>query len=251
MILTSKNNPLVKETAALKEKKARRETGLFLVEGVKMSRECQKSGLEIERVFVTEKYSKEEFDESKKVVVSEDVMRYLSDEKTPQGVVCRVKIPNRPLTAPKGRCLFLDGVSDPGNMGAIIRTANAAGYNELYLTKDCTDPYSPKSVRASMSGVLFTKIYIAERKEILSLFQGEDIPIIAADMTGKNVFTFTAPENFALAIGNEANGISEETLSAASRIIKIPMQATQESLNAAVAAGISMYLLAKTEFSLR
>ncbi len=249
MILTSKNNPLVKETAALKEKKARRETGLFLVEGVKMSRECQKSGLEIERVFVTEKYSGEEFDESKTVVVSEDILRFISDEKTPQGVVCRVKIPVNPLASPQGRCLILDGVSDPGNMGAIIRTANAAGYDELYLTKDCTDPYSPKSVRASMSGVFFTRIYIGERDEILSLFKSSGTPIFAADMNGENVFTFQPPEKFAIAIGNEANGISAETFSSASRALRIPMQKTQESLNAAVAAGISMYLLAKDEFS--
>lgn len=249
MILTSKNNPLIKETAALKEKKGRKEKGLFLVEGVKMARECQKSGLDIERIFLSENYSGERFDESKTVVLSEDVLRFISDEKTPQGVICRVKIPSNELKAPNGKCLFLDGVSDPGNMGAIIRTANAAGYDELYLTRDCTDPYSPKSVRASMSGVFFTKIYIGERTEILSLLTESNTPIFVADMNGENIFSFQAPEKFALAIGNEANGISEETFSAANRTLRIPMKETQESLNAAVAAGISMYLLAKDEFS--
>lgn len=247
MIITSKNNPLIKETAALKEKKARKQLGLFLVEGAKMTRECLESDFEVERVFLAESYrGEQEFPTEKLVVVSDDVFRFLSDEKTPQGVLCRVKIPDYPLQAPKASCLFLDGVSDPANVGAIIRTANAAGYNEIYLTQGCADPYSPKSVRASMSGLFFTKLYMGERAEILSVLK--DTPILAADMQGENAFTFTAPEKFALAIGNEANGISTETEQAANHVVKIPMSATQESLNAAVSAGILMYLLKKGSF---
>ena len=128
MILTSKNNPLIKETAALKEKKGRKETGLFLVEGRKMAKECQKSDFEIERVFVAESYEGEvDFPEEVVIRVSDDVFRHLSDEKTPQGILCRARIPDTPLTAPKGKCLLLDGVADPGNLGTILRTANAAG----------------------------------------------------------------------------------------------------------------------------
>ena len=96
MILSSKNNPLIKETAALKEKKGRKQTGLFLVEGVKMTRECVRSTLEIERIFVAESYDGDKSFlqgfENITVFVSDDVLRFLSDEKTPQGVLCRVKI---------------------------------------------------------------------------------------------------------------------------------------------------------------
>jgi len=248
MILTSKNNPLVKETAALKEKKTRKQTGLFLVEGRKMAVECQKSDFEIERVILSESYEGENpFAEEITVCVSEDAFRFISDEKTPQGILCRVKIPVYPLAKPKGKCLFLDGVSDPGNLGTIIRTANAAGYEEIYLTEECADPYSPKSVRASMSGVFFTKLYRAKRREILSVLSG--VPIVVADMDGENVFSFQAPEKFALAIGNEANGISEETFKNAAYTVKIPMQSTQESLNAAISAGIIMYVLNKDHFN--
>ena len=248
MILTSKNNPLIKETAALKEKKARKELGLFLVEGRKMAVECQKSDFEIERVFVAESYDGEvEFPEEQIVRVSDDVFRHLSDEKTPQGILCRVRIPERPLEAPKGKCLLLDGVADPGNLGTILRTANAAGYTEAYLTKECADPYSPKSVRSSMSGVFFTKIYRAERAEILSVLK--KTPILIADMGGSNVFSYTPPKQFALVIGNEANGVSDEVKNAAFHTVKIPMQETQESLNAAISAGIIMYVLQKDVFS--
>lgn len=247
MILTSKNNPLIKETAALKDKKARKEQGMFLVEGRKMAVECQRSDFEIDRVFVAESYAGENpFAEEQTVRVSDDVFRFLSDEKSPQGILCRIKIPTRTLTAPKGKCLLLDGVADPGNVGTIIRTANAAGYEEIYLTEECADPYSPKSVRASMSGVFFTKIYRASRAEILSVLS--ETPIIVADMGGENVFSFTAPKRFALAIGNEANGISDFVQEKATHTVKIPMQATQESLNAAISAGIIMYVLNKDEF---
>ena len=247
MILTSKNNPLIKETAALKDKKARKQQGMFLVEGRKMAMECQRSDFEIDRVFVAESYDGEiPFTEEKIVRVSDDVFRFLSDEKSPQGILCRIKIPTRALTAPTGKCLLLDGVADPGNVGTIIRTANAAGYEEIYLTEESADPYSPKSVRASMSGVFFTKIYRANRAEILSILS--DTPIVVADMGGVNVFSFQAPERFALAIGNEATGISDIVQEKAAHTVKIPMQSTQESLNAAISAGIIMYVLNKGEF---
>ena len=208
-----------------------------------MASECRKSGLEIERVFVSESYRGEADDSA--IRVSDEVFARLSDEKTPQGILCVVKIPEKSLCPPRESCLFLDGISDPGNMGAIIRTANAAGYRELYLA-ECTDPYSPKSVRASMSGVFFVNLYTGTRKEILSALTG--VPIFAADMDGENIFSFSPPEKYVLAIGNETNGISEEVFKAAEYTIKIPMQASQESLNAAVSAGIAMYVLKREQF---
>lgn len=244
MILTSRNNPLIKEMAALKEKKGRKEQGFFLAEGVKMVSECKRSGLEIGRTFVSESY-RGETDENA-ICVSDEVFAFLSDEKTPQGILCSVRIPKPSLCPPKESCLLLDGVSDPGNMGAIIRTANAAGYGEIYLV-GCTDPYSPKSVRASMSGIFFVKIYTGTREAVLEALSG--LPILAADMDGENIFSFRPPEKFALAIGNEANGISEEVFRKAQHKLKIPMRAAQESLNAGIAAGIAMYLLKKDKFT--
>ncbi len=249
MLITSKNNPLVKETVTLKDKKGRRQLGAFLVEGKKMTEECISGGMQVEKIFLREGVELSvPVAEDLLVTVSEDVMRHLCDEKTPQGVVCRVKMPTRPLCAPKKSCLILDGVADPGNMGAIIRTANAAGYDEIYLTKDCTDPYSPKSVRASMSGVFFTKLYEAERKELIDLMKSSGVPLVIADMGGVNAFSFAPPKQFALVIGNEANGISQEARAAADLSVSIPMRGTQESLNAAVAASVLMYLLAKENF---
>ena len=97
-----------------------------------------------------------------------------------------------------------------------------------------------------MSGVFFTKLHFGTREEILSVLNG--VPVLVADMGGENLFTFTPPSRFALVIGNEGNGVSEQVKSAAYKTIAIPMKSTQESLNAAVSAGIAMYLLAKEEF---
>lgn len=212
-----------------------------------MVSECVKSGFEIDRVFVSESYRGVSPLAEKTVCVSDDVFKTLSDEKTPQGILCRAKIPSLPLVPPEGKALLLDGVADPGNVGAIVRTANAAGYGEIYLTKECADPYSPKSVRASMSGVFFTKLYQGERSDILDILK--DTPILVADMDGENVFTFNAPGRFALVIGNEANGVSDEVSARATHTVRIPMSETQESLNAAVSAGIIMYVLQKDKFS--
>ena len=241
IVIKSKQNPIVKELASLKEKKGRRERGTFLVEGRKMVRECIESGLEVVRLVVSEGYEWETF-ALPVVMLGADAFAAICDEKTPQGIVAEVNIPKFPLVAPNGRCLFLDGVSDPANVGAILRTAAAAGYREIYLA-DCADPYSPKCVRSSMSGVFYAKLMRGTRAEILCKL--ENIPKIAADMNGEDIFTFQQPETFCLCIGNEGNGLSEETRAAANFTVGIPMDGRVESLNAAVSASILMYLLRK------
>ena len=241
MLILSRNNPTVKELSALKEKKGRRKYGAFLAEGQKMVRECVKSGMEIVRIAMREDYCGEDHG-LPAVLLGADAMKAVCDEKTPQGIVAEVKIPSFPLKAPERSCILLDGVSDPSNVGAIVRTAVAAGYEELYLI-DCADPYSPKSVRASMSGVFFAKLVCGSRGEIMEALGG--IPLTAADMNGENVFAFSPPPNFCLCIGNEGNGLSEEVRKAAKYTVSIPMGPHTESLNAAVSAGILMYELKK------
>lgn len=244
MVITSKSNPLVKKYASLKEKKFRKEYSLFLVEGYKMVKEVLNSPYSVEDVIVSSDYSGEKY-VSDAIEVSPQVFSYLSDERTPQGILAVVRIPENRLSAPKSSCLLLDQIQDPGNMGTIIRTANAAGYREIYLI-GCTDPYSPKSVRSAMSGLFFTNLYFGERKEVLSALK--EYEILCADMDGENIFTFQVPEKFALAIGNEGNGISKEVFSSASHTVRIPMESTAESLNAGVSAGIAMYVLKSNTF---
>lgn len=250
VVITSKQNPAVKELSSLKEKKGRRERGSFLVEGRKMLLDCRAGGMEIVRVALLGGNASRDFaqtpsiseiaGDAELIFLGEDAFRAVSDEKTPQGIVAEVKIPQEELAPPKGRCILLDGVADPANIGAVIRTAAAAGYREIYLA-GCADPYSPKAVRASMSGVFFCKLMRGTREEILRALGG--VPLIAADMGGEDVFSFLPPEKHCICIGNEGNGLSEEVRARADHTVGIPMRGPVESLNAAVSAGIMMYLM--------
>ena len=243
MIILSRQNPLVKELASLKEKKGRRRTGTFLVEGHKMVREAVASGMDVVRLILREDYAGETYG-LPAVLLGRDAFAAVCDEKTPQGIAAEVAIPLRSVQPPQGRCLLLDGLQDPANVGAIIRTAVAAGYEDVYLA-GCADPFSPKSVRASMSGVFFARIMQVTQEEILSAIAG--MSVIAADMGGEDVFSYVAPEMFCLAVGSEGNGLSALVRSRADVTVRIPMDARTESLNAAVSAGILMYAL-RTKF---
>ena len=219
--------------------KFRKQYNQYVVEGIKPVRECIDAGCEIEKIICVEGL---ESGFEGATVVTESVFKSISSEKTPQGVLAVVKIPQFNLKPPEKACLLLDCLQDPGNLGTVIRTANAAGYDEIYLI-NCTDPYSPKAVRASMSGIFFVNIYQGTREEILKALEG--VPLVCADMNGENIFEFKAPKHFCLCIGNEGSGISNEIKERASYTVKIPMRDTCESLNAAVSAGIAMYALRK------
>ncbi len=238
-MITSKQNQLVKKIRSLSDKKYRDEYGLYVVEGVKMVNEAFLLGQDVVSVVRSEHANFQMQSDTEITVVTEEVFGCLTNEVSPQGVLAVIKKPSQKLKSPSGSCLFLDGVSDPGNVGAIIRTAVASGYKELYLT-DCADAYSPKAVRSSMSGIYGVTVYIGKKDEILGVINK---PLVVADMGGENVFTVNAPNEFCLVIGNEAHGVSKEVKEMADLTVSIPMQSGMESLNASVSAGILMYAL--------
>ncbi|MDE7329954.1 MAG: RNA methyltransferase, partial [Clostridia bacterium] len=125
MVITSKSNPLIKEIAALNEKKYRREKGLYLVEGIKPVKECISAGCNVKKIVCIEELDGQ-FEGA--VLVSRSVFTSISSEKSPQGVIAVVELPTTSLNPPKNSCILLDCLQDPGNLGTIIRTANAAGY---------------------------------------------------------------------------------------------------------------------------
>lgn len=237
MVITSKSNPTVKKIASLAEKKYRREYGEYLVEGVKCVDECIAAGKQVTLIACTEELSGKY---SNAIVLSEELFSRISTEKSPQGVIASVKLPDATVKPPVGSCILLDRLQDPGNVGTIIRTANAAGYDDVYLL-DCADAYSPKAVRGAMGGLFHINIHEGSEEQILSALEG--ISLICADMGGRDVFSFTPPEKYCLCIGNEGNGLSDEIKTMADYTIKIPMRKSCESLNAAVSAAIAMYAL--------
>ena len=242
-MITSKTNKTVKLIASLKQKKYRDETGLYYAEGFKMVAEAKAAGKKIELIAATEEGAKKagirETDEHA-VILSDDVFAYVSDETTPQGILALIREDDAAEELPEKPCVLLDGVSDPGNVGTILRTCVAAGAEDVFLV-NCADPYSPKAVRASMSGIFFAKLRRKTKEETLKLLAG--ISMIVADMKGENVFFFRPPEKFCLVIGNEANGVSDEVRAAAAYTVKIPMSAHSESLNAGVSLAVMLYEL--------
>ena len=243
-MIISRQNLLIKKIRALSSKKGRDNFGEYIVESVKAVKEVLSSSHTVSLIVATEKglACLNGCEKDVKVeLVSEDVFNSITTEVTPQGVMAIVKKPEYKRCDFKGSCLFLDGVSDPANVGAILRTAASSGYNHIYLA-DCADPFNPKSVRASMGGLFKVNLTFGKREELLSLIT---LPIIVADMNGENAFKFgtTFKDNFCLVIGNEANGVSELLKNSATYTVSIPMQNGMESLNAAVSAGILMYAL--------
>ena len=241
MIYSSKQNQLIKKIYSLKDKKGRKEEGQYVVEGLKMVNEAIKYNQKIALIVKAESFNLELLPSSSpEIIVTNSVFSYLSDEKTPQGVLAVIELENRPLKAPTKNALLLDGIQDPGNIGTIIRTAAAAGYQDIYLIS-CVDPYSPKAVRASMSGIYFVNIYKGDYNEVFDAIKNLDL--IVADMNGENVFDYQVKKDYCIAVGNEANGVSQIVKDKANVVLSIPMSENVESLNAAVAISLMMYKL--------
>ncbi len=240
-MITSKQNSLIKAIRSLSEKKFRDALNLYVVENIKTVKEVLDLKLPIKALVGTEKglnalnHSSENYE-----LVTEEIFKYISNEVSPQGVLAVVEKPQNYLVKPKNSCILLDGVADPANVGAILRTAVASGYNQIYMTEGCADAYSPKAVRSSMSGVFRANVMRGTLSEILSVME---LPIVVADMDGENVYDVKINEKFCLVIGNEGRGVSAELKAKAKKIVSIPMLGGMESLNASVSAGILMYTL--------
>ena len=248
--ITSAKNPMVQRLRALRSAKARREQGLFLVEGEVMIREALSCGLKMCELAADEGAAgfAQELAESglRAALVSRTLLESICETRTPQGVCASFEMPAQAaFEALPDRIVALDGVQDPGNVGTIWRTADAAGFQALLLGAGSADPLSPKVQRAAM-GSGFRLPYRCEDDLAVSLraLAERGWRIIVSDLHGEDFYARPEPgERFVLVIGNEARGISDAVKAEAGMRLKLPMRGGAESLNAAVAAGIMMYEL--------
>jgi len=252
--IQSVQNQTIRRLKALKEKKAREEEGEMLVEGEKMMLEAAQAGLSPSDTLIeTEQAARYaalaarmEALGARVYAVPRRVLEAVCDTKTPQGACAAFALPCLfdAAHAP-ARLVVLDGVQDPGNVGTIWRTADAAGLTGLLLSRACADPFSPKVQRAAMgSGFRVPAGLADDLPGTLRALRGAGHVVIASSLQGAPFYE-GAPhvEKFALVIGNEARGVSEEVMSLADVRLRLPMRGGAESLNAAVAAGIMMYEL--------
>lgn len=244
--ITSRANPLMTHIRKLSSSGSyRRQQGEFLCDSPKLLREAVLWKAEISTVVCTDPDELPPLDKSVHCVqVPSDVMASVSPMKTPQGVLFTCRLPK--MTLPEkltGRhYMVLDGVQDPGNVGTIWRTADAFDCDGLLLLSGCADPYSPKTVRASMGAVFRCPIWQCNARELHILLMNSDIPLYGAalreDTLDARQVDYTRA---ALAIGSEGRGLTKEVLALCHKTIRIPMSERCESLNAAIAATVLLW----------
>jgi len=243
--ITSTANPRVKAWRQLLTPDGRRAHGLFLAEGEHLAREAVRAGAS-ECILI----SKENLDQYRDlpheglsvIPVSRQVIAFLSDSRTPQGIlaVCRMPEPKIPEHAGP-RLVALNRVQDPGNVGAILRTMDAAAFAGLLIDPGCADPFSPKALRASMGAVFRVPVYPCKSlDEALGRLPGHTL--VAGDLNGAPYYNHPPfGDRVCLMVGNEGSGLEEGLLKRADHRLKLPIPGGAESLNAAVAASLMIY----------
>lgn len=244
--ITSRKNAVILEVLKLsKDKHYRRSCGLLFAEGTKLLLDLLDSGVRMDTVIVSEGASAEipEVEEARNILVPDDLFAAISTQKSPQGVIFTAKIPSEKVFD-QGSYIVLDGVQDPGNVGTVIRTAAAFGMSGVVICGPTADPYSPKSVRASMGAVFRIPIYEYSPERLSQECSANDVTLLCAMPAGVSTdIRILTKRYIAVVIGNEGSGISQDMLNVSGGNITIPMSIGAESLNAAVAAAVVMWEL--------
>ncbi|MDD3252244.1 MAG: RNA methyltransferase [Lachnospiraceae bacterium] len=260
MISSTSNKQVKYVNALVKKAKTRREEDLFVAEGLRMCSEIPKD--RIQTLFVSESFSKQPECAGltggvrQVETVTDEVFRALSDTQTPQGILALVRQYHYALSdvtrtkAESGRAaqvMILERLQDPGNLGTILRAGEGAGVTGILMDAATADIYSPKVIRSTMGSVLRVPfVYVEDLCGALEILKKKGIRLFAAHLDGKNSYDqedYTGDMGFL--IGNEANGLSDETAGQADTYIRIPMEGKVESLNAAVAASVLMFEAAR------
>lgn len=251
--VTSRENPLIKAIFKLKtSSKERKNAGKFVVEGLRICTDLADNGVLFDTLIFTENFLKKNEKMAEKlsgnatetVLVPEFVFEKIADTDNPQGILAVVKMgENNAKIDSKGRYIALENLSDPTNLGAISRTAEALGVSGIIISKNSCDPYSPKVIRASMGTILRLPLIITE--DFTASLKASGLKLFACVVRdGKSISEVSFSDGAAVLIGNEANGLTKEAVEISEKIT-IEMRGAAESLNASVAAAIAMWELIK------
>ncbi len=245
MVIKSTQNALIKYALTIKDKKGVVKYGECLVETEKLVKDLLASNHNVSTILCAEKFADKFKDitsnfKGKTYYISAEICRLLTDSVTPSGIFAFVKVP-QPKAVTQSNFLVLENLQDPTNLGALIRSAVAFGFKNIY-TIGGVFPYSYKVIRSSMGYIFDVNIIPTTLQELNKL----NLPIYVGDMSGEDVGN-VAPSSkpFGVAIGNEGQGVTKELKALATQLVKIPMQNGVESLNASVSGGILMYNLSK------
>ncbi len=245
--ISSRKNPLLQQTRRiLTSRREREETGLFAGEGTKLLAEAVRYAPEwLHTVFLAEGVEQETPEHVRRVRLPRELLDSLSTMDAPQGAIFLCRMPEEPEFVPKPGTLLLDGLQDPGNLGTILRTADALG-TSVVLLEGCADRFSPKTVRATMGALFRRPSYRMDWKAARDAFHQAGIPIAVTALSPRAEDIREADvSKMAVVIGSEGRGVRPEVLEQADRELIIPMDPHCESLNAAVAATIVLWQMRK------
>nr|WP_310739764.1 RNA methyltransferase [Oceanobacillus alkalisoli] len=243
-LITSLTNGKVKAWRKLHKRKGRKEQQMFLIEGSHLVEEAWKSGQKIVEIIAEENVSIPAWSANLPVErVSNQVFTHISQTTTPQGVAAIIKM--QPVTVITGNQLvMLDAIQDPGNLGTIIRTADAAGIDAVILGEGTVDLYNDKVIRATQGSLFHIPVYEADLKEEIPSLRERGYEIWATALEDATYYhEVKTPEKVGLILGNEGAGVQRDLLQQADKRVKIPIYGKAESLNVSIAAGILMYHL--------
>lgn len=247
--IESESNASLKQWKKLHTKKEREKSGTYLIEGPHLIEEAIKSGAKLQHVIIEEQFELNEAWLKEKFTlwsVPSKLMKQLSETEKPQGIiaVCEMMDQNENLIKKNGRYLLIDGVQDPGNLGTIIRTADSAGLDGVFLGEGTADLYNGKTVRSTQGSLFHLPIVKADLLEIVQQCKEMNITVLSTSLQ-EAVDMRKAPEveGFALIVGNEGAGVQEALQQESMMNVKIPIFGSAESLNVSVATGILLYEL--------
>lgn len=247
--ILSKKNDRVKQWKKLHTKKGRDLTNSYLIEGFHLVTEAMEHGASIQEFLVSEQVKNElveNYPQEKVVIISKEIADHLSDTGSPQGVFAIVEkeTPLKPTNFTKPY-LLLDNVQDPGNVGTMIRTADAAGYGGVVLGTGTVDLYNSKVLRSTQGGHFHFSVYEDDLENWFAAFKDQHFPIYGTELNedAASYRDINAPEVYGLVMGNEGNGMDKDLLQQTTKNLYIPITGQAESLNVAVAAGILMFSL--------
>ena len=252
MLISSKDNELIKHVKKLKDKKYRDENNEFLIEGIKMISEAIQEKANIKQILICDDCESNcqipndlmyEIAKFNMVRVSQKVFKSITDLTTPQGILAIVeKNDISSIDYKQNFFLILDDIQDPGNIGTILRTADSINMKQIIVSSKTADVYNPKVVRSTMGAIFRVKVIVKEDLEkTVKELKKHKIKVLATDLkTDENIYDINYNKT-AVIIGNESKGVSEKLLNISDGRIKIPMTGKTESLNAAVASSIIMY----------
>ncbi|KRN29720.1 hypothetical protein IV38_GL000608 [Lactobacillus selangorensis] len=247
--IQSAKNDQIKQAKKLTTRKYQERNHSYLLDGWHLVKEAIQSGAEISKIFATEKYLNERelrayYDQT--IEIAPEVAQHLSDTQAPQGIFAVVAVPEQTMPAAfDGQWLFLDAVQDPGNVGTMVRTADAAGYQGVVFGRGTVDPYNPKTLRAMQGSQFHLPIYQSDLGDWMTAFKKAQLPVYGSELNPQAVSYTDVPagEAMALVVGNEGNGMQAQFLRQTTQNLYIPITGQAESLNVAVAAGILMFAL--------